>query len=365
MAGSAARGHHFIPQFLLRGFSARSRKKEFFSYYFRANHPPVETNLRNIAKVRDFHGEPGQPSLERRLSEIENHQAQLARKLRTGECPRRSEAVASLVASVQVRSENIRKVMSESGRRFLSLMGQKMNSNEVRERLTSGIIQELQDRFESGYYQNQVAEGTDLDPDYVKSTFESIHARLRVEVDTFMGGFINAIGSTDFEGAANKSHLRVLNEDPTPPARVEQLTAFNWHVRRTQRTAILGDVCVLADRGQTLPLSNMLSVEDRFDAVYLPLSTDAILIGSLQDAYEPRSLEELNKASAELSAQFFVSASTADLISPLGARIGARMPLMSDEEMRSQLPDFSMETIRQAFLEERQREIASQIPPNE
>jgi Protein of unknown function (DUF4238) len=78
------RRHHYLPQFLLSGFASRSTAKDFYAWMFRRGMSPVETNLRNLAQQRDFHGNPNDSPLERIMSGYESRFAPVIEELRLG-----------------------------------------------------------------------------------------------------------------------------------------------------------------------------------------------------------------------------------------------------------------------------------------
>ena len=69
------KGHHFLPQFLLRG--SRIARKEHCAFIFRQDMGAKEANIRGIAKQRYFHSHPAESNLEQLISIRESEHANL------------------------------------------------------------------------------------------------------------------------------------------------------------------------------------------------------------------------------------------------------------------------------------------------
>lgn len=101
------RNQHFLPQLLLSGFASSTGKKQ--AWRFPRNGRPAQTNIRNIAAERDFHGRSG---IEEKLAGDEGPQAGLLAELRAGRIPPgREDDCADFVSQMVVRTKNLREVL--------------------------------------------------------------------------------------------------------------------------------------------------------------------------------------------------------------------------------------------------------------
>jgi hypothetical protein len=56
----AGKRQHYLPRFLQKGFSSRQSGKEVYTWVFRKNTKPYETNVINVGSEQYFYGEPEQ-----------------------------------------------------------------------------------------------------------------------------------------------------------------------------------------------------------------------------------------------------------------------------------------------------------------
>jgi hypothetical protein len=353
---NTARGHHFVPQFLLRGFASRSRKKEYFSWLYRRGSKSFETNLKNIAKMRDFHGDPEGNRLESDFSHLENTQALLVRNLREGKDLARREDIANLFVSLHIRSHNLREVLSDAGATFIGKFADKLETPTALQNLAAGVIDTMWSKFREGEY-DQFMQHLPLEErlPLFEQAIVSAKAGTMGELENMARIFREVASNYDWKDNTAKSHLRVLEANPIPPLRVQMLDGFTWKVIYAEAHAVLlGDVCGLADTDPSADLQSLLSVETDLLAVYLPLSAEALLVGSAQSDYVPRPIPEINRSTAELSTSFFISNQQDDEFVALHANIGRRAALFSETQWDEVMPSFSRESVASSLLPEKE-----------
>ncbi|MEL7228046.1 MAG: DUF4238 domain-containing protein [Cyanobacteria bacterium J06576_12] len=100
----AGRKHHFIPQFLQRGF-ATSRGNEWHAFaHFRDR--AVGLNIRNFGAQRDFYGDPGDTEIDDAITSYEGKAASLINELRVqkSNVEISDDGIADLVSHLEMRS---------------------------------------------------------------------------------------------------------------------------------------------------------------------------------------------------------------------------------------------------------------------
>src|SRR5215475_10873872 len=104
---SEPRKHHYLPQFYLRGFSAKERA---VCHIEKNGGRSYTSSIRVTAAIRDYHelDNPGfddPNALEKRLAQVETHLAEgLARVIRCGiDTPETHSSLIQLVALLRVR----------------------------------------------------------------------------------------------------------------------------------------------------------------------------------------------------------------------------------------------------------------------
>ena len=338
----------------MRGFASRVRRKEYFTHYFRLDSEPVEANLKNIAKARDFHGGPSEINLEGRMAEIEGHQAHLVRQLRRGERLDQIDAISSLFVSLHLRSDNVRKAMSTASKQFFAEINNALKLESSKESLLACIGEELEGRCEEGELDEYLRKVPSVDArSLFNEALKSVSDKVRVDIDLMVDAFPQLIEKLNLEATSRKTHLQMLRDNPAPVKRIERIIDFHWKLISDEREWVLGDVCGFADVGPTRDLVNTLAVEEQLDAVYLPLSAQVVLVGSREPAYLPRCREEINLASAELSTSFFIATVRSTELSALQSQIGKRARIMTNAEMSAVVPSFTRDSLRKLLAEER------------
>lgn len=74
---------HYLPQLLLKGFSFRQRKDEFYVHVYRKGCLPFSSNTKGVGAEGNFYGNE---NIEHTLSDAETQFAGLTRHLREGHC---------------------------------------------------------------------------------------------------------------------------------------------------------------------------------------------------------------------------------------------------------------------------------------
>ncbi len=67
--------HHFLPQFLLRGFASRTKGDEAWVWEFRRGLAPAERPTNEVGGARYFHGDPDLTDLEYKMGDVESEYA--------------------------------------------------------------------------------------------------------------------------------------------------------------------------------------------------------------------------------------------------------------------------------------------------
>jgi F0F1-type ATP synthase delta subunit len=332
-ATNVTRGQHHLPQFLLKGFASRSRKKEVFTWLFRKDGGIAEANVKGIAKARDFYGNPSDSDIEQRLSEMEGEFAHLVRRLRVGEGLEDKYLLCQFVASTQVRTANLRTGVSEAMEMFTEEFGNALTAPENQARFAKHALDGVLKKIAEGELDHVL----DLLPANQRDqVLASLLPKLKEQLGTFVEdttkGMIGFMPSLTEPEAFKISQNKLLSTNLAPEPRVEHLMQLDWSVLVCEhKPLILGDVGVVAGSA-TGELMNILRHDPELDSIYLPISSNRLLLGQ-RSGVQIASTDELNAASAELSREFFISAEKG-IHANLHSRIGARQALLPDDEVK-------------------------------
>jgi len=327
------RGQHHLPQFLLKGFASRSRKKEVFTWLFRKDGRLVEANVKGIAKARDFYGNPNEFDIEQRLSEMEGPFAHLVRRLRLGEGLEDKHLLCQFVASTQVRTANFRTGVSEAMETFTTEFGNALTTPESQTRLAEHALNGVMEKIAAGELDHVL---NLLPAGQRDQVLASLLPKLREQLGTYVEdatkGMVGLMPSLAAPEAFKISQNKLLSTNLAPEPRVEHLMQLDWSVLVCdQEPLILGDVGVVAGSAGG-ELMNILRHDPELNSIYLPISSNRLLLGQ-RPSVRIASVAEVNVASAELSREFFISAAN-EVRGNLHFRIGARQMLLLDSEAR-------------------------------
>jgi hypothetical protein len=134
----------------------------------------------------------------------------------------------------------------------------------------------------------------------VKGQFPAFFAET---VGPLKSAFAGMVGKLP-EVAAN-AQRRTLADGLSPPKRVEKISGFAWKVAHPQQALVLPDCVAIAvdSSGSASPL--MLAEFENVETVYMPLSSDRLLVGSRSNIVEPA--DGMDQAFAACSWDFFVA----------------------------------------------------------
>lgn len=327
------RGQHHLPQFLLKGFASRSRNKEVFTWLFRKDGPVVEANVKGIAKVRDFYGQSAEYNIEQRLSVMEDAFARVVRRLRAGGGLEDKQLLCEFVASTQIRTSNLRMGVSEAMGTFTEEFGNALTTPEYQAQLLAHALSGVREKITAGELDHVLGP---LSLPQREEFISEMTPRLRQCLSTLVQGttryLADRMPSLTEPGSFKDAQNKMLSENLAPKPRIAHLMELNWSVVECHaEPLILGDIGVVAGSGSG-ELMNILRHDPSLDSVYLPISVDRLLLGH-RSGMPIASIAELNAASAELSREFFISAS-AGTHRHLQRRIGLKQMLTSPTEIR-------------------------------
>jgi hypothetical protein len=327
------RGQHHLPQFLLKGFASRSNKKEVFTWLFRRDGRLVEANVKGIAKARDFYGNPNEFDIEQRLSEMEGAFAHLVRRLRSREGVEDKHLLCQFVASTQVRTANLRTGISEAMETFTAEFRNALTSPENQARLAEHALDGVMEKIAAGELDHVLNLLPAGQRDHVLA---SLLPKLKEQLGTFVEdtteGMVGVMPSLTEPEAFKISQNKLLSTNLAPEPRVEHLMQLDWSVLVCDhKPLVLGDVGVVASSASG-ELMNILRHDPELDSVYLPISSNRLLLGQ-RSGVQIASIAEVNAASVELSREFFISAEKEVHVN-LHSRIGERQTLLSDSEVK-------------------------------
>ncbi len=314
MSGSK---QHFIPQSLLKGFGVKRGKSTFVVAYTydRGIFTPATDG---IAAERHFYSElrvqGGEETLDDRITYYETPLATVLTELRSlgdGE-EADSRKAAEFVTHIAVRNDNLRKAVTSAGTALVEGVADHFGDKESARKLLGLDGDEIQ-----GPFAEQLTEAFDQYRPLIammgmneavfrqwafstaKANFDKYHAETRGQLNEALAAMVQSI-----PGVAADAQRKSLGETLAPAQRVEHMTAFNWRIVHVAGL-ILPDCVAMAYDPDGLASPLMLASLDTLASIFVPLSSERLLIGSRTRAVPLPA--DINKAFASCSWDFFVA----------------------------------------------------------
>ena len=314
----SGRKQHFIPQSLLRGFGFLKGKRVYvFAYtYDRGIFTP---GTDGIGAERDFYSElavdGAGETLDDKITDFEDAFPNVLSELRSlGENELAdTKTAAEFVTHLVVRNDHFRKAITSGSEHLVEGMAAAF-TDEGQAKALLGLnreqpsqvfaieIAKMWAEFGPAMKQMGITEAQ-FGPWAFEKAKEQFPAFFAVTVGPLEGRFDGMIEKLP-EVAAN-AQRRSLSEGLSPPKRVEMMTEFKWRVVHPTTALALPDCVAIAVDADGDVNSLMLAEFENVRTIYMPLSSDRLLVGSRGEAVEPS--PGMNEAFAACSWDFFVA----------------------------------------------------------
>lgn len=361
----AGKRHHIIPRFLQKGFASRiikNKKGEIvFTWHYMKNGvlPDKDFSTKDTIVSEHFYGKEGEINADDEMTKLETDKfSPLLDKLRREKCDfdEFKTEVAELIAHFSIRTKTIRKGFEQMSEKTLEGFKDILTDNEtVSEVLlnpSEGQVGEIFDdalNNSSPEMENalEIFQMFGLEKENVKNlivdlTLSNLQDEERKEEtqDFVKNLFSNLLNKAveDLPNSIKKGHNQSLLDNTIPLPRVEKYEQLNWSIYETTSTLILGDVaCVFREIGEK---SFKPSCEiDKTGQVYLPVSSNQILVGTIDTEQVETDVKILNEAIASCSYEQFVCSENTQDKANLIKVIGTNAHLASDEEIEIELDE--------------------------
>ena len=314
----SGRKQHFIPQSLLRGFGfTRGNRTYVVAYtYDRGIFTP---GTDGIGAEREFYSElavdGAGETLDVKITKYEQPFPEVLSELRSVRegAIANTKMAAEFVTHLVVRNDHFRKVATSGGEHLVRGMsdtftdeGQAkvmfgLNRDQPSEMFT-GEIAKMWAQYSPVFEAMGVSERQFNDWIFgsVKGQFPAFFAEI---VDPLKEAFAAMIEK--LPEVAASAQRRNLADGLSPPKRVEVLCQFAWRVAHPMTAVVLPDCVAVAvhANGEAFPL--MLAEVEEVQTIYMPLSSDRLLVGTRGETVEPN--DGMNEAFAACSWDFFVA----------------------------------------------------------
>lgn len=317
----SGRQQHYIPQLLQRNFAFKQSGDEFHVYVYRKGSAKAfAANTRGVGQQRDFYGNPESPETDDAITGTESHLAEILRAL-NGRAPGSvsSRNIGLLIAALSMRTKAMRQTLEELVPAVLTaakacipdkaasrtLLQDYFNDKKQRD---EAIDRELRNHPEWNHRQRRRARK------FVQSQWKSEYRKNEHQyVSEFAILLAQGVERLKASAAAvgNRAFLQALSRDPNMLERAARFADFEFGVLNTnaEEPFILGDCVAFAiytDGEARLALAD-LDDEVRIQGLVLPVSPTRCVVGRTLDNNCEVSVGEINRMSASLSLELFIS----------------------------------------------------------
>ncbi len=336
----AGKRHHILPRFLLKGFASRVIDDEkVFTWLHRIGGMPFETNVNNVNVENHFYGKASELSVDDEITSLENGYAILLNELRN--LPDKSELidpkVPDLIAHLCTRTRHLRDSIRESSDFLIEqIFSYLADFNNIKNWILNhpGLVQkEIGKIFDDNnlppiYKDILVA----LIPDMTGELLES----QRLLVEAFVKNMSEELKKT-LPTAIKEGHIKALSKELLPEFRVETYRKLKWTVNVSDIPLILGDTGCLFETKGNKRFKSINDKDDIIENIYLPISANRMLTGSLITLNGSVDYALLNEAMAKCSREFFICSERSIETQSLLTQLGIEADIISKKEIETML----------------------------
>lgn len=292
MSGSR---QHTIPRFLLKGFSSKNEGSDVFVWMYRRGTDGIEINIKNVGVERDFYCNDSDPGVDDQITALEPQYAALLDELRIQRHsgPASDPRIPRLVAHLCVRTRSLRQSIGSSMAFLFGQLHDHLRSEEALRAATqdrSVLREELMKQLGSlGIDPGQVNVIMPVIEAYLPSVLETMMPDLVKVVDTAVGAVRSSLPK-----AIRTGHIQALSKDPSAGKRAESYAKVNWFVVAVTAPLFLGDSVCVFETGGSRRFKPFDEQGDDVRRIFLPVSSDRLLVGTPYSACPEPDLPLLN-----------------------------------------------------------------------
>jgi Protein of unknown function (DUF4238) len=328
----AGKRQHFIPRFLQAGFASKKTADQVFTWVYRRDRPPFESNTVNVGVEGEFYSIGADTAADDAITDVEDAFSTLVSSLRNQAAQSATDPrIPELIAHLEIRTRHLRQsfasatdyllrgmadFLTDTASATTYLMRQLRTDPEL---LQKPLAASLRCSDEQAALLVEIMPRTmleDVVAQYSPMIVEQVIGRLRGEVHRLV----------------KSSHVRALKGTVSPTARADRLRTLRYAtVEYPVGDLILGDSPVLFEVAASRRFKTLLEGKDELTAVYLPLGPRLVLMGSATGVTTLP--EQLPDTIARSSFEHFISDRLSDDNKRRQMTIGEAAALITEEEL--------------------------------
>ena len=277
---------HFIPRFLLEGFASHTVGNELFTWVYRKDLPPFNTNIINIGVEGYFYSNGNDTQADEIITQAEESFIVLVRRLRATLAGLLNDPqVPEMIAHFETRTRHLRENFLRTGNylvsRLLDFIGDDQFFIPYLERMLLNDPSILKKAFANALNKRGIP-NTILEPllqlsyPHLPALIEQLTPKLP-ELALHLRSILPEVLSK----AAKSAQIRFFKESLSPPVKVQRYKELTYTVVDIPEGGlILGDSIILFQVEGARPFKTFLDNKDILNAVFLPLNPRRFLVGT-------------------------------------------------------------------------------------
>lgn len=304
--------HHFVPRFLQAGFASHTNGSEVFTWVYRKGSNPFNTNIVNVGVEGQFYSQDGDSQVDEDITTAEGRYSALVGALREGgeEVVSNSKEIADLLAHLEIRTRHLRESFSMTA----SLLMDEL-LRFVEDQQAFGMYVKRKMRSDPSILREAIAnELKELNlPDAAleellsasQPMLEQLLPSLLSDLPSMASHFRSKIPQM-VKAGSKSGHIKGLRQALAPPVKADAYAKLKFRVTHFENeTMPLGDSMLVFQMKGERKFKSFTEKDDAIEAVYLPLSSDRVLVGSINGAVTD--VSHLPTVIAQCSLEYFIS----------------------------------------------------------
>jgi len=310
----AGKGQHYLPRFLLKGFSSRTVNKESYVWVHRKGKISYESNIQRIAKESYFYGTKEDSDVDDKITKMETESfSTLIDELRSKNkiSESKSQLIGDFVAHLIFRSKHTREITGQAAKlitdkAFEDLQNIAFLKKAIRQQRNQ-IIDDVKKDLKSRDIVN--VENAQLEP------FLDLYIEWFISNDRNLSEFstnikqVSDIVRQKLPTMGKKSQLKSFSKPLDSSERVRMYRNLHWSMITVEKAGafILGDVGPIVIYGEDKEFNMALANKNTHQTIFLPISDKQLIVGRTEENRTLPDIEAINIGMAELSYEFFIS----------------------------------------------------------
>lgn len=342
--------HHILPRFLLKGFASKIAGQEVFTWVYRQEGKIFEANTKNVSVEKHFYGREGELNVDDEITEIEKNFAYLLDKLRSQDNGFEilDTKIADFVGHLSIRTKHLRDSLIETS-----------------DLLTSTLFNYLADE---NNFRNWLLEYYKRHPEVVRQCIDDAlkkiplskaqrlmirqrmlavirpkHIVSQIDKDineyTFAFAAIAVSLSEKLPALLKEQHIKILAKSLIPEPSVEEYKNLNWFVCKSDRHLVIGDIGCLFEVDEKKRFISLAGTSDKLQNIYLPISSDTLIIGTRQFELPQIDFDFINKNFVRCSRDFYICNERLPEVEILSNQLGKDSEILGAEGVQNLLKE--------------------------